>query len=215
MNISALSFAELHKFFSPAHLCKVTAEYHTALRQQWDFVNPDKPHQFMVSKAEALFPKLAALYKPQLELMTSPDVANRLRMLADRTKVPFWDGTLHNIRTCDYRCLDEKHDAYGLALLCKHFSGISGAPAHIRHAPGAFLVQAETTAEGVAIMSYRSGMMLFDIQSFCRSFALDFEAIFWWLAYTSTPPLLLNKVNPIRRCLNTPDVTDHANALIH
>ena len=211
MKIDHLNFAELLKLSSTKNICALTAKYHTDLRAEWDrFFRGG----FRVSEAEWRFPDVVRLHKPDIDFLNGPEVKARLRYLADHTSVPRGTGEYHTVRVCEHYTAGQATTAGNLAGICNLFLYRCGLTGRFNVIDGAIQVQAQTTSLGVSILIHRSGIEVRELREYCDKWKLDFEGIFWWLSHV-TVSLTGRKINPLLRCLNTPDVVAHANSLVN
>lgn len=147
-------------------------------------------------------------------LARTPELREALRRAADAQTLPTWPGALTQMRVCMFYDAATEKDAYGLATIQRVFIEQSGVRAKIVREPGAFIVWAETNVFGALVLFYRSGCTLHSLQQFCIDGDLNFSEIFWWVSLAG-PVAGENTINPLRRCLNTPDVQENAKALVN
>jgi hypothetical protein len=211
MKTNHLTFGQLLKLESANNLCRVTRAYHRALQNAWDISTPGQ-QLFMVSTAEFRFPGIARRYRPVLDFIRSFGLKQIVRRAAVEQQIPHLPGANIIIRTCEWWTATGEQTAYGLAHICKSFVEACGIPAKITRTRGAFAVHAETNSYGAAILRRKPGVKVESLKQYCDDGNMNFEEIFWW--YNLVPPGNW-RVNPVLRCVNTPDAADNALEIVY
>lgn len=207
MKLNHLTFGQLLKLESASNLCRVTLAYHNALAAAWASNSPGG-QPFVVASAEFRFPKIARRYKAVLDFLRGSELKRACRIAASEQAIPRIPGAATRIRTCEWWTPKSERHAYGLALICKCFAEACGVPAKIRRSQSAYTVTAETNEFGRSILLRKPGCTLVSLAQFCEDGNMDFNAIFWWA--NLLPSKTCWRVNPLLRCLDTPDIADNA-----
>lgn len=210
MKISHLKFAQLHQLTSLPTLCRVTRTFHSALRTAWN-ANTPGGQIFTVSAAQFRFPAIARRYRRVLAFLTSDDLKRHVRLVAEVTPIRLEQHGFHRIRSCDYWTDQGKKEAFELARLCKSFCEALEVPAQISHKHRVYHVTVSTDVLGVAVLREHPGVSVLTIARFLDFGNCPLRGPFWWLPRGTAPTA---RVNPLLRCINTPDTHTYAKSII-
>jgi hypothetical protein len=212
MRIEHLTFGQLYRLGHEKTLMRVTRCYHAALREAWMSNNFLNPHPFTVRAAALVFTCMARRYTRVLDFLRGPELKRAVRLAAEEQRIPHIPGASRIIRVCDYWTCHSQKEQFQLARLCVSFCQALNIPAKIEHRDRAYTVRAETNALGVAILLRHPGVSIETIRQFLSDGNVSLSGPFWWLPSLGTSPKA--RVNPILRCINTPDFPSYARAII-
>jgi hypothetical protein len=210
MKLNHLTFGQLAKLQSTETLVRVTRVFHTALALEWERRFSHLPGR-TVFELKTLFPKIVSRYEPVLRFLVSPELRRARRLAAEKASILMIPGGAKQIRTCDYWTSKGKKEAFELAQLCKTFCQARNIPAKIQHRQGAYIVIADTDSLGAEALWAHPGVRISTLEQFCEMGDVSMRDVFWWLP-ANVPPQA--RVNPLLRCINTPDFQDYANEII-
>lgn len=150
-------------------------------------------------------------YLPVLRFLTGSELRRIVRLAAEQQHAAYIPGGVQRVCTCDYWTDKGKKEAFELARLGKSFCEALNVPARVRHLGKAFVVLADTDPAGVAVLRWHPGVSVLTIARFLDSGDCPLRGPFWWLPRGTKPTA---RVNPLLRCVNTPDYQSHAQSII-
>lgn len=190
---------------------RVTQAYHKALRRAWVSNNFGSILPFTVREAALAFPPLARRYTRVLEFLRGPELKRAIRLAAREQHIPYVPGASRTVRTCDYWTKGSQRSQFELARLCVSFCEALNVPATIKDVDGAYIVQAHTSKIGAAALRRHPGVSVYTIRRFLDIVNVPLSGPFWWLPQNVSDSAL---VNPLLRCINTPDYQEYAKEII-
>lgn len=215
MNLEKLSFGQLYKLAQPETLMRVTAAYHRALRRAWNADPAFVPEDFSVSLAEkpGNFSYFAVPWRRTIAFLRSSDLRRRLRIAADCQSVPLVPGSWLSLWDISPRRFYHPRVRAALAAMVMYLCEKNRVPCVFSEDHDIIKLRAETSALGIKLLLYKSGISWDRVIYFCEAYEVKPQNVFWWIETAQMSPPML--INPLVWPVNTPDVYEVGRTLVY
>lgn len=214
MRTSHLTFGQLLKLKHPVTLMRVTQAYHSALLRRWE---AGCNGEFMVLKAERMFPTVAARYQKLLAWLQGQELRTLLREAASSQRplrIPGAKTVLVAIRlgVLPQAKLEAISRATCIQALC-HQAGLPCWWEVVEYPWAKMLtVFTETDETGVSNLCWRMGIPFNTLRVLCQNLEVSADAVFYWVPEELRAANVM--VNPVVFPMNTPNCEEIAQELL-